>query len=227
MTKYYELRRRNKDEIGSLYSLNTSGDISQLNEIKKSIENESLPKESEILMEIDAKTGTGKKRLGDLVYWQKGRPNAHVLIVSNRLMEFIKMLNLPAFRVYKIRTQHLDVGEYFIFHLLGDTFDLIDYSEQIFFKKNVMNDVNEGYFEKGAFLNKNDFIQRRSLLVSEKSQTLSFDTIVYRREFDLLWGFSTLILVNELTRKKMEDQSFVLDFIEFNTYKIMYSKVIP
>ncbi|SKC84354.1 hypothetical protein SAMN05660236_4752 [Ohtaekwangia koreensis] len=30
MKAYYELRRRNKDEIGSLYSLNTSGDISQL-----------------------------------------------------------------------------------------------------------------------------------------------------------------------------------------------------
>jgi hypothetical protein len=223
MKKYFELRFLNRDDIGSLYSLDTSGGSTKINEVKEAIRKDLLSSDSEILMEVDPKSGTGKKRLGDIVFWQKGSPNAHVLIISRRFADFLKSLNTPKYKLYKVKIVNLDEGEYFIFHLLGDSFDMIDYHEQIFFKKNVMNDTNEGYIGKGTFSSKEKFMSERAMLIESKSQTLSFDTVIYAKEYDLLWGFSTLILVNETLKEKIKQQSFLLDFKEFNKYIIDYT----
>ncbi len=219
--KYYEMKYRNRDHIGTLYSLDTAGDNTQIDEIKKGIKTESLPEGTEILLEMDPRTGTGKKRLGDLVFWQKGTPLTNVLIVSSRFLDFLITLNLPNYKIYKVNISNLNVNErYFVFHLLGDVFDDINFQEQIFYKKNIMNDTNEGYLEKGFVVNREDFNLKRSDLIKSQSQTLFFDTIVYKKEYDLLWG--TSVMANEDTKRKIEEQSFILDFDEFNEYEITF-----
>ncbi len=221
--KYYEMRRRNRDDIGSLYSLDTAGDNTQIDEVEKGIENESLPEGTEISMEIDPRTGTGKKRLGDLVYWQKGSPVAHALIVSNRLLNFLTTLNIPAYRKYRIKILNLNSNEeFFIFQLLGDVYDEINYPEQVFYKKNIKTKSNEGYLEKGFALTKDEFIQKRADLIKTESQTLSFDNIVYKKEYDLLLGFPALVLASELIKERLEQQTFILDFNEVDKYEITF-----
>ncbi len=221
--KYYEMRRRNRDVIGSLYSLDTAGDNAKIDEVKKNLKGEDFPTKTEISMEIDSRTGTERKRLGDLVYWQKGSPLAHALIVSNRLLNFLTTLNIPVYKIYKVNILNVTIKEeYFIIHLLGDMYDSINYSEQIFYKQNMRTEANEGYLEKGFALNKEDFIQKRSDMIESQSQTLFFDTIVYKKEYDLLWAIGKLFIVNEDTKRKIEEQSFVLDFIEFNKYEITF-----
>ncbi len=223
MMKYYEIKYRNRDHIGTLYSLDTAGDNTIVDIVEKDIENESLPVGTEISMEIDPRTGTGKKRLGDLVFWQKGTPLAHVLIVSYRLLNFLTTLNIPVYKAYKVNILNVTIKEeYFIIHLLGDIYDAINYSEQIFYKQNMRTEANEGYLEKGFALNKEDFIQKRSDIIESQSQTLFFDTIVYKKEYDLLWAIGKLFIVNEDTKRKIEEQSFVLDFIEFDKYEITF-----
>jgi len=223
MRKYFELRRRNRDDNGSLYSLNLSGSPSEIEKIKKSIVDGILSMNSEILMEIDTKSGTGKKRLGDLVYWQKGSPHAHAIIVSSRFLEFLQTIKTPAFKIYKVNISNYHDGEYYIFHLVGDIFDQIDYSQQVFYKQNIINDSNEGYLEKGFASSKETFLQKRTELIKDQSQTLFFDNVVYKNEYDLLWGFPIKLIVNESIKKRIEELAFVLDFIEFNSYKIAYS----
>jgi hypothetical protein len=172
-------------------------------------------------MEVDRKTGSGKIRLGDVVHWQKGKPNAHVLIGSKRFVNFLKAINTPTFKIYKIKISNYD-AEYFIFHLPDDIYDNIFYPEQIFYKRNVMTDVNEGYIEKGSILNKSDFLEKRSSLIKDKSQTFFLDTIVYVKEFELLWGHPFKLLVTNSIKEIISEQQFVLDFNEFSTYEIKF-----
>ncbi len=221
--KYYEMKYRNKDHLGTLYSLDTAGNNTQIDEIKKGIKTESLPEGTEILMEIDPRTGTGKKRLGDIVHWQKGLPNAHLIIVSEDVLNNLLTLTSPIHKIYNINiiNSTKDFKKYFAFHIIGNVFENINFNQQIFYKKNVMNDLNEGFLEKGIIHNYTEFINIRSELVKNNSQTLGFDEIVYNKKYDLLPGFPTSVLINEDAKKNVEKR-FVLSYKDFKKYTLQF-----
>ncbi len=223
MEDFFELKWQGKDEIGTLYSLDLKGDNVSINFIKKSIETNQLKTNDEIQIEIDPRTGTGKKRLGDIVHWQKGLPNAHLVIVSEDVLDNLLTLTSPIHKIYNLNiiNSTKDFKKYFAFHIIGNVFENINFNQQIFYKKNVMNDSNEGFLEKGSIHNYNEFINIRSELVKNNSQTLGFDEIVYSHKYDLLPGFPTSVLINEDAKKNIE-KKFLLNYKEFKKYTIRF-----
>ena len=225
MKQYYQIKYGIGDELGTPYSLNLHGTPEYRKSIKETIEDNTVLQLDKIQFKIDTRTGTGKKRLGNIVYWQLGDPFAHVLIISKAILKIFEQFQIPYYSIYRAQIlNEKEFGEYFILHLAGDVFDEIDYSQQNFLLKDIETwKLNENSVAR-KFSNKIEFLKNREGLIATQNQTLFFKKIIYKDEYDIFWGWPVSILVSEEVKSAIEAAKLSgVSFELFTEYEIEFS----
>lgn len=155
-----------------------------------------------------------------------GMPSGYLLVVSERLKNTIQQFKVPQHKFYRTIIRKENSGEdekYFIFHLLFQKYEALDYPSVSFSLKKRHEILNS--FEQGEIKNHEEFIAIRDKEQSEnRGAILSNDNTVFKEYFDVLWGEGGSFLVSENLKASLERLDLKGVQFELSNNEISFSK---